>query len=196
MSSSNNNSDLFTHSSVLNRSDPNSLGHYEVGNVFSKTNNIEEESAYKIMNNSVFYMNFEYDRYKREVEIKYSKIAYFENNNEEKLISSIKDIKEIRAEDISLNLNYLKFIKFLNVVESEIKEKYRKNNIIEIELQFNLEHPEKDIYKLRCYYTIKNIKLKETIFKDEDILNNEDFNGLYCMLETLSEELTLLTNFQ
>ena len=188
MSSSNNNSDLFTHSSVLNRSDPNSLGHYEVGNVFSKTNNIEEESAYKIMNNSVFYMNFEYDRYKREVEIKYSKIAYFENNNEEKLISSIKDIKEIRAEDISLNLNYLKFINFLNEVESEIKAKYRKNNIIEIELQFNLEHPEKDIYKLRCYYTIKNINLRETEFKDEDILNNGDIDGLYYMLETLSEE--------
>ena len=187
MSSSNNNSDLFTHSSVLNRSDPNSLGHYEVGNVFSKTNNIEEESAYKIMNNSVFYMNFEYDTYKREVEINYSKIAYFENNNEEKLISSIKDIKEIRAEDISLNLNYLKFINFLNVVESEIKAKYRKNNIIEIELQFNLEHPEKDIYKLRCFYTIKNINLKETEFKDEDILNNGDIDGLYYMLETLSE---------
>ena len=187
MSSSNNNSDLFTHSSVLNRSDPNSLGHYEVGNVFSKTNNIEEESAYKIMNNSVFYMNFEYKRYKREVEINYSKIAYFENNNEEKLISSIKDIKEIRAENISLNLNYLKFINFLNVVESEIKAKYRKNNIIEIELQFNLEHPEKDIYKLRCYYTIKNINLKETEFKDEDILNNRDIEGLYYMLETLSE---------
>ena len=183
-----NNSDLFTHPSVLNRSNPNSLGLYEVGNVFSKTNNIEEESAYKIMNNSVFYMNFEYDTYKREVEIKYSKIAYFENNNEEKLISSIKDIKEIRAEDISLNLNYLKFINFLNIVESEIKANYRKNNIIEIELQFNLEHPEKDIYKLRCYYTIKNINLKETEFKDEDILNNGDIYGLYCMLETLSEE--------
>ena len=151
-----NNSDLFTHPSVLNRSNPNSLGLYEVGNVFPKTNNIEEESAYKIMNNSVFYMNFEYNRYSREVVINYSKIAYFENNNEEKLISSIKDIKEIRAEDISLNLNYLKFINFLNEVESEIKAKYRKNNIIEIELQFNLEHPEKDIYKLRCYYTIKN----------------------------------------
>ena len=183
-----NNSDPFTRPSVSNRSDPNSLGHYEVGNVFSKTNNIEEESAYKIMNNSVFYMNFEYDRYKREVEIKYSKIAYFENNNEEKLIPSIKDIKETRGEDISLNLNYLKFINFLNIVESEIKAKYRKNNIIEIELQFNLEHPEKDIYKLRCYYTIKNINLKETEFKDEDILNNGDIYGLYCMLETLSEE--------
>ena len=181
-----NNSDLFTHPSVLNRSNPNSLGLYEVGNVFSKTNNIEEESAYKIMNNSVFYLNFEYNR--REVEIKYSKIAYFENNNEEKLISSIKDIKEIRAEDISLNLNYLKFINFLDVVEFEIKAKYRKNNIIEIELQFNLEHPEKDIYKLRCFYTIKNINLKEIEFKDEDILNNGDFDGLYYMLETLSEE--------
>ena len=180
-----NNSDLFTHSSVLYRSNPNSLGHYEVGNVFPKTNNIEEESAYKIMNNSVFYLNFEYNR--REVEIKYSKIAYFENNNEEKLISSIKDIKEIRAENISLNLNYLKFINFLNIVESEIKAKYRKNNIIEIELQFNLEHPEKDIYKLRCFYTIKNINLKETEFKDEDILNNRDIEGLYYMLETLSE---------
>ena len=184
-----NNSDLFTHSSVLYRSNPNSLGLYEVGNVFPKTNNIEEESAYKIMNNSVFYLNFEYNRYNREVEIKYSKIAYFENNNEEKLISSIKDIKEIRAEDISLNLNYLKFINFLNEVESEIKAKYRKNNIIEIELQFNLEHPEKEIYKLRCFYTIKNnINLKETEFKDEDILNNGDNDGLYYMLETLSEE--------
>ena len=182
-----NNSDLFTHPSVLYRSNPNSLGLYEVGNVFLKTNNIEEESAYKIMNNSVFYLNFEYNRYSREVEINYSKIAYFENNNEEKLISSIKDIKEIRAEDISLNLNYLKFINFLNEIESEIKAKYRKNNIIEIELQFNLEHPEKDIYKLRCYYTIKNIKLKETEFKDEDILNNRDIEGLYYMLETLSE---------
>ena len=183
-----NNSDLFTHPSVLYRSNPNSLGLYEVGNVFPKTNNIEEESAYKIMNNSVFYLNFEYNRYSREVQINYSKIAYFENNNEEKLISSIKDIKEIRAEDISLNLNYLKFINFLNEVESEIKAKYRKNNIIEIELQFNLEHPEKDIYKLRCFYTIKNINLKETEFKDEDILNNGGIDGLYYMLETLSEE--------
>ena len=70
-----------------------------------------------------------------------------------------------------------------------ISTKVQKDtNIIEIELQFNLEHPEKDIYKLRCFYTIKNINLKETEFKDEDILNNGDIYGLYCMLETLSEE--------
>ena len=49
-------------------------------------------------------------------------------------------------------------------------------------------YKQKDIYKLRCYYTIKNINLKETEFKDEDILNNGDIYGLYCMLDTLSEE--------
>ena len=188
MSSKSTFSYIFTHLSDIKRSDPNSLGHYEIGNRFSNTNIIEEEDAYKIMRNSIFYLNIEYKRGIREVEINYNKIAVIENNSERKLNLSIKDIKEIRAEDISLNLNYLKFINFLNEVESEIKAKYRKNNIIEIELQFNLEHPEKDIYKLRCYYTIKNIKLKETEFKDEDILNNGDIDGLYYMLETLNEE--------
>ena len=172
----------------MNQSNPNSLGLYEVGNIFVNTNIIEEEDAYKIMYNSIFFLNIEYNKSNKEVELNYSKIAVIENNNEKILNLSLEDIKNIRTEDINLNLNYIKFIKFLNKVESELKEKFRKNTKIEIDLQFTLQHPEKDIYKLRCLYTIKNINLKETEFKEEDILNNGDIDGLYYMLETLSEE--------
>ena len=188
MSSKSTFSYIFTHPSVIKRSDPNSLGLYEIGNRFSNTNIIEEEDAYKIMRNSIFYLNIEYKRGIREVEINYNKIAVIENNSERILNLSIKDIKEIRAEDINLNLNYLNFIKFLNIFESALKEKYRKDNKIEIELKFNLDHPERDIYKLRCLYTIKNIALEETQFKDEDILNKNDYIGLFFMIQLLSDD--------
>ena len=45
-----------------------------------------------------------------------------------------------------------------------------------------------DIFIINCFYIIKNISLEENEFNDQDILNNEENQGLTIMLNTLNRQ--------
>ena len=77
--------------------------------------------------------------------------------------------------------------KFLQEVKSKFESEYKREEKIEIELEFIFENWRNDAHIIKCLYNIKsNVTLEESAFKDEDILNKKDYLGLDCMVNVLN----------
>ena len=77
--------------------------------------------------------------------------------------------------------------KFLQEVKSKFESEYKREEKIEIELEFIFENWRNDAHIIKCLYKIKsNVTLEESAFKDEDILNKKDYIGLNFMVEVLN----------
>ena len=146
---------------------------------------IRDSLPYKLLTNSTFIISVEYKEGKNEAFISYKKIncEFYKQNFE------IEFVKSLKSDNIELNINYGKFVHFLEMIESELKSNYKIKKKIEIELKFKSIYNYDINYNIDCYYTIKDNNFEETEFKDEKILNIKDgkFYGFIYMIAELNE---------
>ena len=152
----------------------NSLSAFEIGEFFGK-NKLDGKSNQK-PKNFVLRLNVEYRKVFKAVIINEVKIDNQGNKTEQTLNVSNVNFSE---------QNGAKFVKFLNKVKSEFESEYKREEKVEIDLNFKFDGINNDIFIINCLYIIKNISLEENEFQDQDILNNEDNQGLTIMLNTL-----------
>ena len=165
------------HSSFQNKSinNSNSLSHYEVGGFYAPNN--YEEDANIFPNNTTISLNVVYNKDIDKANVNYTKIDIQGNINEEQGLNlTIENIKKINPENFTGT--YGKFLKFLKKVERELEDQFKSREKVEIDLKFTQK--EKD--NVTCEYFIKNKKVKENDLKDENILNNCEYNGLFYTL--------------
>ena len=129
-------------------------------------------------------MSVEYKREKNETIIKYKKIIGKYLQNEEKEFN-IEEVKKLTLKDNELNYYYQKFLEYLNKFEKALKNFYKTEKEIEIELKFKMSNF--DEYKVNCDLLINNEEFEDNCLKDENILKFYDHQGLYLMIETLNE---------
>ena len=80
---------------------------------------------------------------------------------------------------------YFKFVQYLEQIETELKNKYKKEEEINITLKFKKQNSGNDNYNIRCDLFIDKSQNNETEFKDEDLFNNTNLSGVSCMLEAI-----------
>ena len=125
-------------------------------------------------------LNVEYRKVFKDVIINEVKIDNQGNKTEQTLNVSNVNFSE---------QNGAKFKRFLNKIKSVFENEYRREEKVEIDLNFEFDGINKnDIFIINCFYIIKYISLEENDFKDQDILNNEDNQGLTFMLNTLNRQ--------
>ena len=179
-----NSSSSYRFSSLLNgnNTNPNSYSNYEV----SKKNKSEliKDKAYQILSDSTFIFNVKYNQSRKEADIGYKKIRYIdESNNYCELTRD--ELINIESDDEQLNGKYGEFLQFLGKVDDEIKFTYKRKKETEIHLTFLIQNYEN--FTMVCKYHINDKEVRETDFKDENILNEQsDLQGLNCMLEALN----------
>lgn len=178
-----NNSSSYRLSSYLdgNKSNPNSYSNYEVS---KKTQSeLLSDKAYQILNDCEIILNVKYNQSAREAVIEYKKINY-RNESGEYADITIDELKIIVSDDEQLNGKYGEFLQFLRKVEEEIKSRYKKTKVTEIQLTFYIVNFEN--YNMDCKYYINDNEIEEKEFKDENILNEQtDLQGLTYMLDVL-----------
>ena len=84
-----------------------------------------------------------------------------------------------------MNYYYQKFLEYLNKFDKELKNSYKTEKEIEIELKFKMS--KFGVFVVNCDLLVNNEEFEENCFKDENILKFSDYLGLYLMIETLNE---------
>lgn len=180
-----NSSSSYRFSSLLNgnNTNPNSYSNYEVSKK-SKSELIKDK-AYQILFDSTFIFNVKYNQSRKEADIEYKKIRYIdESNNYCELTRD--ELINIESDDEQLNGKYGEFLQFLGKVDDEIKFRYKRKKETEIHLTFLIQNYEN--FTMDCKYHINDKEVRETDFKDENILNEKsDLQGLNFMLEALNK---------
>jgi len=140
-----------------------------------------EITDYNFMSESSFTIRVDYKKGENEAIVKYKKIICKEKE------FKIEDVKSYKSEDEVFNMHYKKFIKFLEIVEKELKSKYKREKEIEIDLKFNLQFC--DIKFVNCNYIINDDNLKDNFFMDSNILDkiNQYYDGLSSMILAISK---------
>ena len=179
-----NSSSSYRFSSLLNgnNTNPNSYSNYEVSK--KRKSELIKDKAYQILYDSTFILNVKYNQSRKEADIEYKKIRYIdESNNYCELTRD--ELINIESDDEQLNGKYGEFLQFLGKVDDEIKFRYKRKNETEIHLTFLIQNYEN--FTMVCKYHINDKEVRETDFKDENILNEQsDLQGLNCMLEALN----------
>ena len=179
-----NSSSSYRFSSLLNgnNTNPNSYSNYEVSK--KRKSELIKDKAYQILYDSTFILNVKYNQSGKEADIGYKKIRYIdESNNYCELTRD--ELINIESDDEQLNGKYGEFLQFLGKVDDEIKFRYKRKNETEIHLTFLIQNYEN--FTMVCKYHINDKEVRETDFKDENILNEQsDLQGLNCMLEALN----------
>jgi hypothetical protein len=169
------------HSSFQNRSNnnSNSLSNYEVGGFYSHSN--LEEDTNTFLNNITISLNVEYNKDIDKSNVNYTKIDIHGNIKEQGLKLAIENIKKINPENYSGY--YAQYLKFLKKVVGELEDQCKSEEKIEIDLKFTQKVKD----NVTCEYFIKNKKINEKYFKDENILNNWEHSGLFYTLLNINE---------
>jgi len=180
-----NSSSSYRFSSLLNgnNTNPNSYSNYEVSK--KSKSELRKDKAYQILYDSTFILNVKYNQSGKEADIGYKKIRYIdESNNYCELTRD--ELINIESDDEQLNGKYGEFLQFLGKVDEEIKFRYKRKNETEIHLTFLIQNYEN--FTMDCKYHINDKEVRETDFKDENILNEKsDLQGLNFMLEALNK---------
>ena len=180
-----NSSSSYRFSSLLNgnNTNPNSYSNYEVSK--KSKSELRKDKAYQILYDSTFILNVKYNQSGKEADIGYKKIRYIdESNNYCELTRD--ELINIESDDEQLNGKYGEFLQFLGKVDDEIKFRYKRKNETEIHLTFLIQNYEN--FTMVCKYHINDKEVRETDFKDENILNEKsDLQGLNFMLEALNK---------
>ena len=180
-----NSSSSYRFSSLLNgnNTNPNSYSNYEVSK--KSKSELRKDKAYQILYDSTFILNVKYNQSGKEADIGYKKIRYIdESNNYCELTRD--ELINIESDDEQLNGKYGEFLQFLGKVDDEIKFSYKRKKETEIHLTFLIQNYEN--FTMVCKYHINDKEVRETDFKDENILNEKsDLQGLNFMLEALNK---------
>ncbi len=169
----------FEASSFLNKSDQKSAGFYSQSE--QKQNEEKYDKVNLIFSDSEFKIKVRYDKSSKELNIKYISIIY--KDEEGKDITITED--DVKKKKNNTNDYYSKFVQYLEQIETELKNKYKKEEEINITLKFKKQNSGNDNYNIRCDLFIDKSQNNETEFKDEDLFNNTNLSGVSCMLEAI-----------
>lgn len=169
----------FEASSFLNKSDQKSAGFYSQSE--QKQNEEKYDKVNLIFSDSEFKIKVRYDKSSKELNIKYISIIY--KDEEGKDITITED--DVKKKKNNTNDYYFKFVQYLEQIETELKNKYKKEEEINITLKFKKQNSGNDNYNIRCDLFIDKSQNNETEFKDEDLFNNTNLSGVSCMLEAI-----------
>ena len=145
---------------------------------------LNKENALFILSESIFTLSIEYKKEKDETVIKYKKIICKNVLNEEEELN-IEEVKNLTSKINKLNYYYQNFLVYLNKFEKELKNFYKTEKKIEIELRFKMSNFSEFI--VNCDLIINNEEFEEKCFKDENILKFSAYERIYLMIETLNE---------
>lgn len=169
----------FEASSFLNKSDQKSAGFYSQSE--QKQNEEKYDKVNLIFSDSEFKIKVRYDKSSKELNIKYISIIY--KDEEGKDITITED--DVKKKKNNTNDYYSKFVQYLEQIETELKNKYKREEVINITLKFKKQNSGNDNYNIRCDLFIDKSQNDETEFKDEDLFNNTNLSGVSCMLEAI-----------
>lgn len=169
----------FEASSFLNKSDQKSAGFYSQSE--QKQNEEKYDKVNLIFSDSEFKIKVRYDKSSKELNIKYISIIY--KDEEGKDITITED--DVKKKKNNTNDYYFKFVQYLEQIETELKNKYKKEEEINITLKFKKQNSGNDNYNIRCDLFIDKSQNDEKEFKDEDLFNNTNLSGVSCMLEAI-----------
>ena len=169
----------FEASSFLNKSDQKSAGFYSQSEQKQKEEKYDKVNL--IFSDSEFKIKVRYDKSSKELNIKYISIIY--KDEEGKDITITED--DVKKKKNNTNDYYSKFVQYLEQIETELKNKYKKEEEINITLKFKKQNSGNDNYNIRCDLLIDKSQNEETEFKDEDLFNNTNLSGVSCMLEAI-----------
>ena len=171
----------FDASSYKQRSEQKSFGYYYQ----SDPNQLEEnkEKANLIFSDSIFKLKVQYNKNKNEVIINYMNISFKNEKNNDEIIY-IEQVKEKR----NINDDYSKFVDYIELVENELKNRYKIEEETEITLTFKRINVSNDYYNIRCDLMTNNSKTSEKEFLDEDLFGNINYSGLSCMVDAILGE--------
>ena len=152
-------------------------------------NEIKSEQAYQILCNSTFNLVVKYQKGQNMANINYTSITYGGDENQESALNlDINDIKMINSQNETLNINYEKFLQFLDKIEKELKSGFRLEKESHIKIKFFLKSSDIENntnYNLECNYYIKDESIGESSFTDEDFLNTTNHTGLSYLINSL-----------
>ena len=169
----------FEASSFLNKSDQKSAGFYSQSEQKQKEEKYDKVNL--IFSDSEFKIKVRYDKSSKELNIKYISIIY--KDEEGKDITITED--DVKKKKNNTNDYYSKFVQYLEQIETELKNKYKKEEEINITLKFKKQNSGNDNYNIRCDLLIDKSQNDEKEFKDEDLFNNTNLSGVSCMLEAI-----------
>ena len=171
----------FDASSYKQRSEQKSFGYYYQ----SDPNQLEEnkEKANLIFSDAIFKLKVQYNKNKNEVIINYMNISFKNEKNNDEIIY-IEQVKEKR----NINDDYSKFVDYIELVENELKNRYKIEEETEITLTFKRINVSNDYYNIRCDLMTNNSKTSEKEFLDEDLFGNNNYSGLSCMVDAILGE--------
>ena len=118
-----------------------------------------------------------------QVLINYMNISFKNEKNKDEIIY-IEQVKEKR----NINDDYSKFVDYIELVENELKNRYKTEEETEITLTFKRINVSNDYYNIRCDLMTNNSQTGETEFLDEDLFGNINYSGLSCMVDAILGE--------
>ena len=162
----------FDGSSYQNRSGPSGgLSSYEQSGEIQM--NLTNERAHQILTYSTFKITVQKNNNINN--IIYDSISYKDKDGQIQKIS-IEEVKNLSSKEPNLNENYKKFIGYLDKVEKEFKDGYEND---EEKMILTMRFTMQNAYYVNCLFTIEDDSINEREFTDENILNNNNHNGLY-----------------
>ena len=99
---------------------------------------------------------------------------------------NFNDIEGFNSNNDILNVNYNKFLGFLNSIINDIKTKFSNSFDFIVTLAFKVDCVEKQIFHIDCFYYLDIPNENQSKFKDFDILNNKELKGFQCLLSEIN----------
>ena len=156
-------------------------------NFFKSEANLKNNKTYLILSDSIFNLIVYYNELFDETIINYKKIIYKNIEGEYEAIS-INQIKDVNEENNISNNYYKKFVEYLEILETRLKEKYKKKQGLEIFLKFKMQNNiinSSNNYNVNCYFKVNKYKNQGEEFYDENILNKNNMLSLCSIINKI-----------
>ena len=145
------------------------------------------DKAYLILSESEFNFTIKYIKEEDKADITFDKITYKDIINNNNVQINIDEVNNLNAEDGDyIDFYYERFKKYLEEINMEISQRYKKEKEIKIIMKIKLQQEKENKLIVDSYFTIKDdIKGNESNYSDKNFLESNIHTGLGCLIDEI-----------
>ncbi len=152
---------------------------------YKTTNEIyEKEASFHILDKSTFSFHTNRKGIRPSIIFEEISVSHYQNRN-----FSFEEIKNMTAEDTTLEDNYKKFLNVLDKIISTINDEFSFQYKLKIILKFRTIDIQNSKYIIKCNYEAEIPGEDPYYYKDDNILENGINNGLKYLLNEINDEV-------
>ena len=139
------------------------------------------------MSESEFNFTIKYIKEEDKADITFDKITYKDIINNNNVQINIDEVNNLNAEDGDyIDFYYERFKKYLEEINMEISQRYKKEKEIKIIMKIKLQQEKENKLIVDSYFTIKDdIKGNESNYSDKNLLESNNHTGLGCLIDEI-----------